>query len=103
MNRFAITALAAALLAPAVQADTYVDGYFRADGTYVPGHYRSSPDANRYNNYGSQTYGGTQRDEFSAPPAYNQTSPLYSPQFDQDRNGTPDYYQTQPNPRPRRY
>ena len=32
-------------------ADEYVRGYFRRDGTYVPGYYRSSPDSNPYNNY----------------------------------------------------
>lgn len=38
-------ALASALLATSASADTYVRGYYRADGTYVPPHYRS--DANR--------------------------------------------------------
>ncbi|TAL18533.1 hypothetical protein EPN96_01860 [bacterium] len=30
----------------------WVKGYTRSDGTYVPGHYRSSPDNTIYNNYG---------------------------------------------------
>jgi hypothetical protein len=33
-------------------AQTYVQGYTRHDGTYVQGHWRSSPDHNPYNNYG---------------------------------------------------
>jgi hypothetical protein len=32
-------------------AQTYVQGYTRSDGTYVQGHWRSSPDNNPYNNY----------------------------------------------------
>lgn len=32
-------------------ADTYVNGYFRSDGTYVQPHFRSDPDGNFYNNY----------------------------------------------------
>jgi hypothetical protein len=35
-------------------AQTYVDSYTRKDGTYVPGHYRSSPDDSRSNNYSTQ-------------------------------------------------
>ena len=33
--------------------DVYVHGYSRSDGTYVRPHYRSAPDGNPYNNYGS--------------------------------------------------
>jgi hypothetical protein len=29
----------------------WVNGYYREDGTYVQGHYRSSPDGNPYNNW----------------------------------------------------
>jgi hypothetical protein len=32
-------------------ADQYVHGYTRSDGTYVQGHYRSSPDGTVTNNY----------------------------------------------------
>lgn len=32
-------------------AQTHVDGHFRRDGTYVPPHYRSNPDGNRFNNW----------------------------------------------------
>jgi len=32
-------------------AQVYVNGYYRSDGTYVKGHYRTSPDGNPYNNY----------------------------------------------------
>ena len=32
-------------------AQTYVQGYTRQDGTYVQGHWRSSPDNSPHNNY----------------------------------------------------
>ena len=34
--------------------DVHVNGYSRQDGTYVQPHYRSAPDGNPYNNYGSR-------------------------------------------------
>ena len=46
----AIIALAA-LSAPASAADTYVDGYYRSNGTYVQPHYRTAPNGNPYDNY----------------------------------------------------
>ncbi|MGY4691012.1 hypothetical protein [Salibacterium sp. K-3] len=36
-----------------VDADTWVDGYFRDDGTHVEGHFRSDRDGNFWNNYSS--------------------------------------------------
>jgi len=72
-----IALLAAAMLALTAHAQTYVDGYYRKDGIYVPGHMRSAPDSSRMNNYGAQNsiYGanpytgqrGSQRDELSPP------------------------------------
>ena len=54
----------------AVRAQVYVKGYHRSDGTYVEGHYRSTPNKSKADNYsykgnrnpytgekGSQTYG----------------------------------------------
>jgi len=35
-------------------ADTWVDGYFKGDGTYVQGHYRSSPNSTNTDNYSTQ-------------------------------------------------
>lgn len=34
--------------------DTYVEGYYKNDGTYVQPHYRSAPNNNPYDNYSSQ-------------------------------------------------
>ena len=46
-------------------------GYMKKNGTYVSPHQKASPDGKRWNNRGSRTNGGRQRDEFSSPPAYN--------------------------------
>lgn len=43
-------------------ADEWVSGYTKKNGTYVEGYYRNSPDSYKYNNRGSQTNGGSQRD-----------------------------------------
>jgi len=32
-------------------SDVWVDGYYRSDGTYVTGHYRSAPNGNPYDNF----------------------------------------------------
>lgn len=37
-----------------VRADQYVNGYFKSDGTYVQGHYRSNSDGYGYNNYSAK-------------------------------------------------
>ena len=86
-NWIAAAAICLVGLSGVAHAD-YVQGYTRADGTYVQGHFRSSPDQHRFNNRSSQTMGGTKRDEYSAPPAYNKSSPMYNSygQQNQKRN-----------------
>lgn len=79
-----------------VLADTYVKGYTRKDGTYVQGHTRSSPDAYRYNNNGSQSRGGNQRDEYSnGGGATNSTNSSYG-LYDNDRDGISNSYDSEP-------
>ncbi len=73
-----LTALIAALATTCITYSPTVEarmqrGYIKKNGTYVAPHYKSNPDGRRYNNYGSRTNGGKQRDEFSNPPAYNKT------------------------------
>jgi hypothetical protein len=67
--------------------DTYVQGYYKQDGTYVAPHHQSKADDKLYNNYSSQgqvnPYSGaqgTKRNEYSNPPAYEKSSPLNAPQ-----------------------
>ena len=42
------------VLCTGAYADTYVNGYYRKDGTYVQGHYKTPNDPYFYNNYSSQ-------------------------------------------------
>lgn len=48
---FTLAAVAGSAMAQSAQ---YVPGYFRADGTYVQGYYRTVPDQNPYNNYSAR-------------------------------------------------
>ena len=51
MKKIIISIVFALTLVNTVAADVWVDGYFRSDGTYVQGHYRSSPDSSVTNNW----------------------------------------------------
>lgn len=75
--------LSVVIAAPALAAGSKsVRPYVKKDGTFVQGHMRSAPNSTRYDNYNARNsiYGtnpytgqkGSQRDEFSSPPAYNQ-------------------------------
>lgn len=88
--------LALTMLSGAVLADKYVSGYIRKDGTYVQGHTKSSSDEYRYNNKGSQTYGGSQRDEYSSDTgATNRSNSSYGWR-DNDRDGVSNPYDRRP-------
>jgi hypothetical protein len=89
MKAHMIAALIAALPIAAV-ADTYVNGYFRSDGTYVAPHYQTSPNSTRLDNYSTRgninpyTGAAGTRNPYAAPPvrAYGQKnymSPYPSP------------------------
>ncbi|MGB0218786.1 MAG: hypothetical protein ACPGJF_05585 [Sinimarinibacterium flocculans] len=91
-----LTALALAIVSTSTFATEYVQGYFRKDGTYVQGHYKSSPNANRYDNLSSQSMGGSKRDEFSRNPAYNKANPMYGA-GDNDGDGYLNSYDPAPN------
>lgn len=81
----------------AASAGDYVRGYTKRDGTYVAPHYRSAPDSIRYNNRGAQTYGGTQRDEFSSGTgATNKSNSTYGWR-DNDRDGVYNPYDRSPD------
>ncbi|MCX5884294.1 MAG: hypothetical protein NT096_00015 [Proteobacteria bacterium] len=55
MKKITLTlAIAAFALIGQVNAQTYVNGYQRSDGTYVSGHYRSTPDGNPNNNWSTK-------------------------------------------------
>jgi hypothetical protein len=49
-----LTLIALLMAVSAVAKDVYVKPHIRKDGTFVDGHYRSSPNSNRYDNYSAQ-------------------------------------------------
>jgi len=70
----------------ALAADQSVNGYYRKDGTYVQPYDRSAPNNPLYDNYSSKGTRnpwtgerGSERNEYSTPPVYNQSSPFYTP------------------------
>jgi hypothetical protein len=66
-----------ALAAPA-DADTYVHGYTRRDGTYVQPHYRSSPDSSTFNNWSSRGNMNPHTGEYGTRDPYRyQPSPTF--------------------------
>lgn len=52
MRKFVLFGILA-LSTTAVNAQVYVQGHVRSDGTYVPGHYRSAPNDSRTDNWSS--------------------------------------------------
>lgn len=54
MKTIIATVLLSAASFAAGAASTHVDGHFRKDGTYVPPHYRTTPDSSLGNNWSSQ-------------------------------------------------
>lgn len=67
-----------------VFADVWVEGYYKDDGTYVQGHWRSDPDGNFWNNYstkgninpytgevGTRTYESYLKDKYGFSNIYN--------------------------------
>jgi len=52
--RLLIAAAALTAFTTAACADQYVNGYFRNDGTYVDGHYRSNQNDYTFDNYSSK-------------------------------------------------
>jgi len=54
MKRTLCAIAVAALAFSAHASDTYVKGYVKADGTYVPGHYKTEPNATKLDNYSTK-------------------------------------------------
>jgi opacity protein-like surface antigen len=88
---FALLSLVA-MAAPALAADTYVQGYHRSDGTYVAPHYRSAPDSTPNNNWSTIP----NVNPHTGQPGTRQ--PDFSPRLSPSPN-----YAPQPVPQPRRY
>ena len=76
--RLTLLALLAALSVSAF-ADEYVQGYVRKDGTYVPPHFRSSPNASKLDNFSTQGNTNPYTGERGYVNPYAQPSPVYQP------------------------
>jgi hypothetical protein len=83
MKVLTVVALAAACfiaLAPTADADEFVKGYTRKDGTFVQPHVRSSPDNSYNNNWSVQPnvnpYTGQSG---TRQPTYNDRAPVTNP------------------------
>ena len=71
-----LVAITVGLASFTATAQTYVNGYFKSNGTYVQGHYRSSPDSSYNNNWSVSPnvnpYTGTKG---TRQPTLNDTNP----------------------------
>jgi hypothetical protein len=63
------------LISTVFAGDVWVNGYYRRDGTYVPGYHRSAPDGNPWNNY--STKGNI--NPYTGKPGYVDPYKSYSP------------------------
>lgn len=54
MRKTLIASVLALFATPALAQTVYVKPHVRSDGTYVPGHFRSSPNSSRYDNWSTQ-------------------------------------------------
>lgn len=63
-----------------------VSGYLRSNGTYVQPHYRSNPNAFRYDNYSYS--GGSRYNHSYFAPTKNYSNTWYTPSY----RTQPDYY-----------
>ncbi len=64
-------------LASPVLADTFVNGHFRRDGTYVAPHYRSNPDGNFSNNWSTRGNVNPYTGQWGTRQYPGQSSPSY--------------------------
>lgn len=86
--------LALFMCSPVLAGSTWVDGYTRSDGTYVRGHYRSTPDSIKSNNFG-RSQNSYQRTNPYARDYDNDGIPnMYD--YDSDNDGVMDNYDSNP-------
>lgn len=62
-------------------ADVWVNGYTRRDGTYVSGHYRSSPNSTRLDNYSSRGNFNPYTGKVGSTNPYNQYGSVYNSSY----------------------
>lgn len=71
--------------------DTYVSGYTRSNGTYVAPHYRSAPNAYKWDNYSYQP----SQPQFNSEPTVQHNSNWYQPNTGRFNDSNP--YNNSPN------
>lgn len=54
MKSLILAALTSITISSSAYSDTYVNGYYKSNGTYVAPHYRSSPDSTINNNWSTR-------------------------------------------------
>lgn len=84
---------AAMLVCGVAQAQVYVPGYVRSDGTYVQGHYRTAPNSTKLDNYSTRGNVNPYTGEQGTVDPYQYRPQQYVPQtYSQPQNP----YSTQP-------
>ena len=70
-------ALIAMIAVVPAYASEYVDGYFKSDGTYVPPHFRSSPNSTKLDNYSTRGNANPYTGKEGTKNPYSYPSPSY--------------------------
>lgn len=92
MKRMILGIALALVSAVAFAGQVWVNGYYRKDGTYVQGHYRTTPDSDQSNNYGRPS--AQDRRDNTSPYPRDQDGDGISNQYDydDDNDGISDQY-----------
>ena len=92
----ALLGACALLCVQSANADVYVRGYYRSNGTYVAPHYRSDPDGNFWNNWSTypniNPYTGRIGTRLTPPYSPRMSFPSYRFPSTSPRYGLPNPY-----------
>ncbi len=79
------------LFSSTVSASVYVNGYTRKDGTYVQGHYRSSPNHTRMDNYSTKGNFNPYTGKAGTVNPYNQYGSAYNTRYQRSMYSNANY------------
>lgn len=96
MKKIVFTIVGLLLAAEVFAGTTYVNPYVRRDGTFVQGHYRTTPDSSIYNNWSTRGNVNPYTGEAGTVDPYSIIRRRsYNTQYDNDQNNIniydPDY------------